>query len=195
MSNPTNDNMTLLLKAAASGDSRAASDVLPAVYAELRRLAAARLGRTPPGNTLQPTALVHEAYARLVAGGDPGWNGRAHFFGAAAQAMRDILVEQARRKSRLKHGGGRTREDTEPEIVDLELPAEDMVALDEALKRLEADDPQKGQIVNLRFFAGLTTEQTAEALGVSARTIERQWQYIRAWLYAQLADAGLKPDL
>lgn len=195
MSGQPADNMTMLLQAAAGGDASAAAEVLPLVYGELRRLAAARLHRTPPGNTLQPTALVHEAYARLVSGGDPGWNGRGHFFGAAAQAMRDILVEQARRKSRLKHGGGLQREDADDALIEIEMPAEDMIALDEALKRLEADDPQKGQIVNLRFFAGLTAEQTAQAMGLSTRTVERQWQYIRAWLYAQLADAGLKPNL
>lgn len=191
------NQVTVLIRAAGEGDAEAAERLLPLVYEELRRLAASRLRQTPPGNTLEPTALVHEAYLRLTGDSDPGWNGRGHFFGAAARAMRDILVEQARRKSRLKHGGGVKKEgaDGAAEEAQWSLPAEDMVAMDEALKRLEAEDPRKGQIVNLRFFAGLTAEQTAEALGVSLGTVEREWRFIRAWLYSELADAGLRPNV
>lgn len=185
----------MLLQAAASGDEQSAARLLPVVYHELRRLASSRLARTPEGNTLQPTALVHEAYLRLIGTGDPGWQGRGHFFGAAARAMRDILVEQTRRKARLKHGGDRERIDLDDACgpqAEIAPPTEDMVALDEALRRLEADDPRKGQIVNLRFFAGLTAEQTAEALGISLGTVEREWRYVKAWLYAELSDAALR---
>lgn len=187
-------NVTMLLQAAAQGDEQSAARLLPVVYQELRKLAASRLSKRADGNTLQPTALVHEAYLRLIGGGDPGWQGRGHFFGAAARAMRDILVEQARRKARIKHGGGRDQvglDDAEAEGPGIAAPSDDMVALDEALRRLEAEDPRKGQIVNLRFFAGLTAEQTAEALGVSLGTVEREWRFVRAWLYAELSDPGL----
>jgi RNA polymerase sigma factor (TIGR02999 family) len=199
MSGPDPNGVTMLLRAAGAGDQSAAQQLLPLVYTELRKLAAARLSQTPPGNTLEPTALVHEAYLRLTGDTDPGWNGRGHFFGAAAQAMRDILVEQARRKSRIKHGGDHARKDLDDNAdipaAQWALPADDMVALDDALRRLEAQDPRKGQIVNLRFFAGLTAPQTAEALGISLGTVERDWRFIRAWLYAELADAGLRPVL
>lgn len=191
----TPSQVTMLLQAAAQGDEQSAARLLPVVYQELRKLAASRLGKVPDGNTLQPTALVHEAYLRLIGGGDPGWQGRGHFFGAAARAMRDILVEQARRKARIKHGGERERvgmEEAEAGGVEIASPTEDMVALDEALRRLEAEDPRKGQVVNLRFFAGLTAEQTAEALGVSLGTVEREWRYVKAWLFAELSDAGLR---
>jgi RNA polymerase sigma factor (TIGR02999 family) len=191
----TPSHVTMLLHAAAAGDEASAARLLPVVYQELRKLAASRLSKRAEGNTLQPTALVHEAYLRLIGGGDPGWQGRGHFFGAAARAMRDILVEQARRKARIKHGGERERvgmEDAEAEGPGIEAPTEDMVALDEALRRLETEDPRKGQIVNLRFFAGLTAEQTAEALGVSLGTVEREWRYVKAWLFAELSDPGLR---
>lgn len=191
-------NVTMLLQAAAQGDEQSAARLLPVVYQELRKLAASRLGKVPDGNTLQPTALVHEAYLRLIGGGDPGWQGRGHFFGAAARAMRDILVEQARRKARIKHGGKRERveiEAAEEGGAEIASPTEDMVALDEALRRLEAEDPRKGQVVNLRFFAGLTAEQTAEALGVSLGTVEREWRYVKAWLFAELSDPGLRKKM
>lgn len=195
LSEATPSDVTMLLQAAAHGDEQCAARLLPVVYQELRKLAASRLAKAPDGNTLQPTALVHEAYLRLVGSGDPGWQGRGHFFGAAARAMRDILVEQARRKARIKHGGDRDRvgiEHAEAEGPEIAAPIENMVALDEALRRLEADDARKGQIVNLRFFAGLTAEQTAEALGISLGTVEREWRYVKAWLFAELSDAGLK---
>jgi RNA polymerase sigma factor (TIGR02999 family) len=190
---PPQPDLTLVLKAACAGDEDSANRLLPLLYAELRRLAEDRLRNTPPGNTLQPTALVHEAYLRLIRSGDPGWNGRNHFFGAAAQAMRDILVEQARRKAAVKHGGDRDRLDLS--LVDPgtgESPM-DILALDEALRRLEAQDPRKGRIVNLRYFAGLTVDETAAALEVSVSTIEHEWRFIKRWLYAELSDERRPP--
>ncbi len=180
--------VTLVLRAAAEGDRDAAVKLLPMVYGELRKLARARMAHLAPGQTLLPTALVHEAYMRVVGQADPGWEGRRHFFGAAAQAMRDILVEQARRKAALKRGGDRRRFDLDECDLAFRPPGQDVLALDEALKQLEADDPRKGQIVNLRYFAGLTAEETAAALGVSVGTVEREWRYIRTWLYAQLSE-------
>ena len=142
-----------------------------------------------PGQTIQPTALVHEAYMRVIGNEDPGWDGRGHFFAAAARAMRNILVDEYRRKGALKRGGGRRRLDLDEGDLAIESPQEDLLALDEALTRLERDDPRKGRIVNLRYFAGLSTEETAAALDVSVGTIEREWRYIKAWLRTQLADA------
>ncbi len=184
-------DVTQMLQAAASGDSNAATQLLPLLYDELHRLAQDRMRKTPPGNTLQPTALVHEAYLRLIGSGDPGWNGRHHFFGAAARAMRDILVEQARRRASLKRGGDRKKlslaDESAPDLEPVfEEPKEDLLALDEALRRLEADDPRKGEIVMLRYFAGLSPAETAAALDVSERTIEREWRYIKVWLRRQL---------
>lgn len=180
-------DLTQVLNAAADGDSAAAAQVLPLLYDELHRLARARLARTPPGQTLQPTALVHEAYVKLVQHGDPGWRGRRHFFAAAAAAMRQILVDRARRKASEKHGGGAKRSHEEPEIA-LEPPREDILALHEALTKLEQEDARKGQIVMLRYFAGLSPEETAEAMEVSPRTIEREWRYIKAWLRREMRD-------
>jgi RNA polymerase sigma factor (TIGR02999 family) len=182
--------VTRVLRAAAEGDPGAAEKLLPLVYEELRNLARSRLRRLPPGQTLQPTALVHEAYMRVVGTDDPGWDGRGHFFAAAAQAMRNILVEQARRKMSLKRGGDRRRVDIEKVEPSLEPPSEDVLAVDEAVKRLEIDDPRKGQIVNLRYFARLTAAETAEALGVSVATVGREWRYIRAWLERELSGPG-----
>ncbi|MHC4102190.1 MAG: sigma-70 family RNA polymerase sigma factor [Planctomycetota bacterium] len=180
--------LTLALKAAA-GDREAAAELLPLIYDDLRKLARARMAKLAPGQTLQPTALVHEAYVRVIGSGDPGWDGRGHFFAAAAQAMRNILVDQARRKAALKHGGGRRRLELADSDLAIQPPREDILALDEALKRLETDDPRKGQVVNLRYFAGLTAEETAAALDVSVGTVEREWRYIKAWLHTQLAGA------
>ncbi|MHC4711132.1 MAG: sigma-70 family RNA polymerase sigma factor [Planctomycetota bacterium] len=188
--------LTLALKAAA-GDRVAAAELLPLIYEDLRKLARARMAKLAPGQTLQPTALVHEAYARVIGSGDPGWDGRGHFFGAAAQAMRNILVDQARSKAALKRGGGRQRLDLQDGDLAIQPPREDILALDEALHRLEADDPRKGRIVNLRYFAGLTAEETAAALDVSVGTVEREWRYIKAWLHTQLAEgdgSGTAPD-
>lgn len=179
--------VTRILKAATEGDERAAQNLLPLVYAELRSLARARLKKLPPGQTLQPTALVHEAYLRVVGDADPGWDGRGHFFAAAARAMRDILVEQARRKGALKRGGDRRRIDMEVAEPALEMPSEDIIAVDEAVRRLEKEDPRKGQIVNLRYFARLTTAETASALGISIATVGREWRYVRAWLARELS--------
>ncbi len=182
--------MTGVLQAAAAGDSDAAAALLPLVYEELHRLAQARLRRTPPGNTLQTTALIHEAYLKLVGSGDPGWSGRHHFFGAAARAMREILVDQARRKASAKHGGGVRRVDLDQAEIVLDEPPESLLALDGALKKLEAEEPRLGEIVMLRYFAGLTQGETAAALGVSERTIERDWRYIKAWLRRELEGGG-----
>jgi len=188
--------LTLALQAAA-GDRAAAAELLPLIYDDLRKLARARMAKLAPGQTLQPTALVHEAYARVIGSGDPGWDGRGHFFGAAAQAMRNILVDQARSKAALKRGGGRQRLDLQDGDLAIQPPREDILALDEALRQLETDDPRKGQIVNLRYFAGLTAEETAAALDVSVGTVEREWRYIKAWLHTQLAEgdgSGGAPD-
>lgn len=192
---PGQNNITRLLRQVGDTSSHdAAAALLPLVYDELRRLARARLAATPPGNTLQPTALVHEAYMRLVGDVDPGWNSRAHFFGAAAQAMRDILVEQVRRKSRVKRGGDRERVRGEDDLPDMSIEFEDasvdLMALDAALKELERIDERKAQIVMLRYFAGLTAAQTAEALGVTERTIERDWKFIKAWLRTRMTGAA-----
>lgn len=177
------------LLAQPDGAACSADDLLPLVYDQLRSLARAKLAREAPGHTLQPTALVHEAYVRVAGEHDPGWSNRGHFFGAAAQAMRRILVDQARHKKRQKRGGDRQREPLVESQLAIELPGnDDLVAIDEALGRLESEDPRKGQIVNLRYFVGMTTQETAEALGISVSTVEREWRYCRRWLYAELAD-------
>ena len=173
-------DVTQILQAAAAGDRKAAADLLPVVYAELRQLACARLARENPGQTLQPTALVHEAYLRLV--GDQQFDGRGHFFAAAAEAMRRILVESARRKGRAKRGGDYRRVDLDEYGVTLGPNADEIIALDEALTRLAAEDPEAAQVVQLHFFAGLPIEQAAEALGISRATAYRQWTFARAWL-------------
>lgn len=185
--------MTMLLRATGEGDPHAAAKLLPLLYDELRSLARSLLSKAPPGNTLQPTALVHEAYMRLVGGtGDPGWNSRGHFFGAAALAMRRILVEQARRKGRIKHGGEHQRMDLEHAEPEIAAPSVDILALDEALTRLQAEEPQRAQIVMLRFFAGLDREETAAALEISPRTLDREWKCIVARLHRELsADSGV----
>jgi RNA polymerase sigma factor (TIGR02999 family) len=176
-------DVTRLLDAAAAGDPTAASDLLPLVYDELRRLAALRLAQEKPGQTLQATALVHEAYLRLV-GSDPGrpWNGRGHFFAAAAEAMRRILVESARRKNAEKRGGALHRHDAGDLPLAAPDPVEDLVALDEALNKLAATDKQAADLVQLRYFAGLSIPEAAAALGISDRTAGRLWAYARAWL-------------
>lgn len=181
--NPMPDNeVSRVLKAAAEGDRAAAENLLPLVYDELRNLARARCRHIPPNATLQPTALVHEAYVRLIGKQIQEYEGRGHFFAAAARAMRDILVEQARRKAALKRGGDRERVPLEHAEPQFESVDEDVLAIDEAIKKLEADDPRKGQIVNLRYFAGLTAEETAQTLGVSLGTVERDWRQIRDYL-------------
>jgi RNA polymerase sigma factor (TIGR02999 family) len=190
--------VTQILDAISQGDEAAAAQLLPLLYAELRRLAAAYLAREGPGQTLQPTALVHEAYLRLVGEADERrWNSRGHFFGAAAQAMRRILVESARRKARIKHGGKHggdlQRQDLQEFDVAVTPSPEDLLALDEALARLAADDAEAARVVDLHFFAGLSIEEAGEALGVSRATAYRQWAYARAWLRCELGGEGNPP--
>jgi len=173
-----------LLNALEQGDARAASQLLPLVYDELRRLAAQKLAHEKPGQTLEATALVHEAYLRLV--GTPAFDGRRHFFAAAAEAMRRILVENARRKGRLKHGGGRGRQELDPDHVAAPEPDEELLALDAALTKFAQRDPLKARLVELRYFAGLTGEQAAQMLGISPSTADRHWVFARAWLRREL---------
>jgi RNA polymerase sigma factor (TIGR02999 family) len=181
-------DVTRLLGAAVAGDRQAADDLLPLVYDELRKLAAVRIAGETPDQTLQPTALVHEAYLRLVGPADAErWDNRGHFFAAAAEAMRRILVENARRKNRAKHGGGRQRVSLDAAVSVQQAPDEDLVALDEALTRLTAYDPVKAEVVKLRFFAGLTMPEIATTLNLSLATVERYWTFARTWLYAELA--------
>ncbi|HVK15430.1 MAG TPA: ECF-type sigma factor [Fimbriiglobus sp.] len=180
-------DVTRILAAAERGDPRAGEQLLPLVYAELRKLAAARLADEKPGQTLQPTALVHDAYLRLVGiENPPHWNGRGHFFAAAAEAMRRILVEAARRKHRLRRGGDRGRVDLDGLDVAAPERGDDLLALDEALTLLAAADPQAADLVKLRHFAGLTVREAAEALGVSPRTADSLWAYAKAWLLQQI---------
>jgi RNA polymerase sigma factor (TIGR02999 family) len=182
--------LTQTLAAASRGDRQAASDLLPLVYSELRELARARMRQLPPGNTMQPTALVHEAYMRLVGSRDPGWDSKGHFFAAAAEAMRQALVDQARRKNRLKRGGDKKRMELQEFDAPLAAPVEDILSLDAAIERLKADDPRKAQIVSLRFFAGLSREETAAVMDLSIATIDREWRYIVARLHKELTEPG-----
>ncbi|MBC6952959.1 MAG: RNA polymerase subunit sigma [Leptolyngbya sp. PLA2] len=182
--------VTLLLNAASEGDPRASAELLPLVYEELRRLARARLGAEAPGQTLQPTALVHEAYLRLVGDAELQWNSRGHFFGAAALAMRRILVERARHRKRLKHGGGRKRVELTDHAMVAEPPPDDLLALDEALERLAAIDSRKARVVMLRYFAGLSIEETAAALEVAPATVKADWAFSRAWLHRALTESA-----
>ncbi|MHC4407609.1 MAG: ECF-type sigma factor [Planctomycetota bacterium] len=176
--------VTRILQSVERGDPRAAERLLEAVYRELRALAAARLRHEAPGQTLQATALVHEAYLRLVGDANADWQNRAHFFAAAAEAMRRILIERARSKARLKRGGDRRRVEM-PEVAVLP-PSLDLLALDEALQRLEAEDPAKAELVKLRFFAGLEITEAAQVLGISRATADRHWAYARAWLFVEV---------
>ena len=177
-------DVTRILTAIESGDREAADELLVVVYKELRRLAAQLLAGERPGQTLQATALVHEAYIRLVGSSDQSWEGRRHFLAAAAEAMRRILVENARRKRRLKRGGDRKRIDVDLDGTDLaeDDASDDLVALDEALDRLATEDASAADLVKLRYFAGMTASEAAAALGVSLRTANRLWAYARAWL-------------
>ena len=184
-------DVTHILSSIGQGDAGAAAQLLPLVYDELRRLAAQKLAHEQPGQTLDATALVHEAYLRLVDDGQARpWNSRGHFFAAAAEAMRRILIENARRKRRLRHGGGRQRLDLDRMDVADGGASEGLLALDEALGRLAGEEPAAAAVVKLRYFAGLTIGQTAAALGISVRTANRHWAYARAWLYQQLTQAG-----
>ena len=181
-------DVTQILDAAAAGDAQAAGQLLPLVYDELRQLAAARLAEEKPGQTLQATALVHEAYLRLVGPEDrPRWQGRGHFFAAAAEAMRRILVEAARRKHTLKRGGGGERVALDPEGFAAPERPEDLLALDEALEQLAQSEPRVAELVKLRYFAGLSIPQAAGVLGVAPRTADDWWAFARAWLLDALA--------
>lgn len=190
----TNDasanEVTRLLGSIEQGDASGINRLLPLVYEELRSLASARIANEPAGLTLQPTALVHEAYLRLVREEGARWKSRAHFFSAAAEAMRRILVERARQRGRIKHGGGRRRLTIDDLNVASEDGGVDFVELDEVLTKLQAYDQRLSQVVEMRFFAGLGVEQVAELLDVAPRTIKRDWEFARAWLYANLAHDG-----
>ncbi len=179
-------NVTQVLEAAQKGDPAAADQLLPLVYEELRKLAAAKMAQEAPGQTLQPTALVHEAWLRLVGSENQKWNGRAHFFGAAAEAMRRILIENARRKRAVRHGGGQVKLD----IGEIEIAAnpkeDELLAVSDALERFAARDKLKAELVKLRYFAGLTTEEAAEVLGISVPTADRWWNFSRAWLFQEI---------
>lgn len=190
MESATSGTVTRLLRTAASGDRKAAAELLPVVYDELRKLAKSKLDRTPPGQTLQATALVHEAYLKLVGASDPGWDNRGHFFAAAARAMRNILVDHARGKASLKRGGDHHR--VEADWIDLPVEAQspNLIELDEALARLEREDERKAKIVELRYFAGLSRDETAAALGITTRTVDRDWRYIIARLHKELSGGG-----
>jgi RNA polymerase sigma factor (TIGR02999 family) len=191
---PVNE-VTRILSDLAQGDAQAAGRLWPLVYDELRKLAAARMAEETPGNTLDATALVHEAYLRLVGpDGAPRWDSRGHFFAAAAQAMRRILVESARRKRREKHGGGRKRVQMDAAQLAAQDPRDDLVALDAALTRLAAKDPQAATLVELRHFTGLSVAEASQALGISPRTADRIWAFARAWLYRELSGTAADPE-
>ena len=182
-------DVTNILKAIEEGDANATDRLLPLVYEELRLLAAQRLSQEKPGQTLQPTALVHEAYLRLVMAEVQDWSSRGHFFAAAAEAMRRILVERARRKQRIKRGGAHQRVDIEEDALAEEQPPEILLALDEALDRFAREDPAKAELVKLRYFAGLTIPEAAKALNISKATADRYWSYARAWLFHEINKA------
>ena len=183
--------VTHILSAIEQGNPQAAEKLLPLVYDELRKLAAQKMAQEAPGQTLQATALVHDAYLRLVdVDKAQHWNSRGHFFAAAAEAMRRILVEQARRKRTLKGGGGFQRVELSGVDPAIEGPTLDLLALNEALEKLAARDPRKAELIKLRFFAGLTNEQAADALGVATSTVDADWAYAKSWLRLELADAS-----
>ena len=179
------NDVTRVLHAIESGDGKAANELLPVVYEELRKLAAHKMANEAPGNTLQPTALVHEAWLRLVGSNDQTWQNRAHFFGAAAEAMRRILIESARRKRALRHGGGQQRLDIKEIEIAAATTGEELLAVNEALEKFAAFDGPKAELVKLRYFAGLTIEEAAQLLGISPATAKRWWTYARAWLYQE----------
>jgi RNA polymerase sigma factor (TIGR02999 family) len=180
-------DVTRILNAIERGDARAADELLPLVYEELRLLAAQKLSQEPPGQTLQATSLVHEAYIRLVGAEAQDWKSRGHFFKAAAEAMRRILVENARRKQRLKRGGRLHKVDLSDADIAIDKAVEELIALDEALTKLAQEDPVKANLVKLRYFAGLTEEQAAKALEISRATASRYWSYVRAWLLHEIS--------
>jgi RNA polymerase sigma factor (TIGR02999 family) len=171
-----------------SGDGGDAEELLPLVYNDLRRMAAARMARETEGQTLQPTALVHEAWMRIFGKGDRRWQNRGHFFGEVAEAMRRILIERARRKSRLKHGHGWVRLDIDGFPLAAATPDEKVLLINEALEHLEAEDPSRAKVVVMKFFGGLTNQEVAKILGVTERTVERQWAYAKAWLFQSIRE-------
>ena len=175
--------LTLVLQAAGRGEPQASAELMPLVYEELRRLAATRMAREAPGQTIQATALVHEAWLQLTGGGERNWQNRAHFFGAAADAMRRILIDNARRKSRIKHGGGQIRVELEDAPMAGKTPEDHVLLIDEALQQLETEDPEKARIVVMKFFGGMTNEEVAGSLGISERTVDRQWACAKTRLY------------
>jgi RNA polymerase sigma factor (TIGR02999 family) len=183
-------DVTRILNAIERGDAKATDELLPLVYEELRLLAAQKLSQEKPGQTLQATALVHEAYIRLVGDDPQGWNSRGHFFGAAAEAMRRILVENARRKKSPKHGGNRNRIGLTEASPASESPSDDLLALDEALTKLSAEEPSVADLVKLRYFAGLTIDQVAELQGISRRSVIDHWAYAKSWLAREVAKGG-----
>ena len=181
-----NDRDTDILDAIKSGDAKAADELLPQVYDELRKLAAYKMANETPNQTLQPTALVHEAWLHLTSRPNVQWNGRAHFFAAAAEAMRRILIDNARRKRALRHGGGQKRVDILEQDIAATAEDEQLLAVNEALDKLAAQDEQKAELVKLRFFVGLTIEEAADILGISVTTAKRDWAYVRAWLQVEI---------
>lgn len=179
-------DVTRILEAAQRGDPNAADQLLPLVYEELRKLAAHKMAQQPAGHTLQATALVHEAWLKLVGSGREQWEGRRHFFSAAAEAMRHILIDRARKRLAIRHGGGQERLNIEEVEVAAPVEQETILALNEALNELEKTEPAKAEVVKLRFFVGLSERETAEVLGLSERTIERYWAYAQAWLFDRI---------
>ena len=176
-------DLTMMLHAVEKGEKTPSEDLLPLVYDELRRVAAARMARESQGQTLQPTALVHEAWLQLVGEGERTWENRAHFFGAAADAMRRILIDNARRKAALKRGGGQSRASLDELEFTVTMPDEEVLLIEEALERLETEDPERARVVTLKFFGGLTNEEAAKALGVSLRTVVRHWTLAKITLF------------
>ena len=188
------NDVTRILSAAAQGDAHAAEELLPLVYDELRRLAAERITKEKPGQTLQATALVHEAYLRLVDVAAPqNWDSRGHFFAAAAEAMRRILIDNARRKRRPKHGGGRNRVRLDEALCLGGVADDDLLALNEVLEKFAFEHPEKAELVKLHYFAGIALEDVAQVLNISYRTAKRHWAFARAWLYAAICDAPPSP--
>jgi RNA polymerase sigma factor (TIGR02999 family) len=183
-------DVTRILVAIEEGDTRAVDQLLPVVYQELRQLAAQKLSREAPGQTLQATALVHEAYLKLVRVHGHEWQGQTHFFAAAAEAMRRILIDNARRKKRFKRGGSQERVGLDEAQVAIEAPSDDVIAVDEALDKLAKTDKEKAELVKLRYFAGLTLDQAADVMGISRTTAKRHWTYAKAWLYKSITSGG-----
>jgi RNA polymerase sigma factor (TIGR02999 family) len=179
-------DITQILQAFGRGDGRASEELLPLVYDDLRRHAMNQMARESPGQTLQPTALLHEAWLRVIGGGERKWENRAHFFGAAAEAMRRILIENARRKSRLKRGGDQVRVDIENVELAATTPDEKILLINDAIEKLQTQDPEKAQVVVLKFFGGRTNQEVAETMGVTERTVERHWAYAKAWLFQSI---------